>query len=370
MIYWLALSLVDGIGLATKHSLLKRFGTPEKIFGEKISKKEFPTLKGDVDLSNKRDFYLKSAERISAFCEKENVNVITFADEIYPKLLRGINQAPLLLYCKGNAEILSSRGVAIVGTREPNVNGEKDAGEIAYGLAQNGFVIVSGLARGVDSVAHNSALDANGTTIAVMATGINNITPGSNIELAKKIIEKNGAIITEQPPGKLAFAPNFVLRNRIIAGLSECSIVICAPEKSGALRTAEFARQQGKKILVSPGYRSDEKYDGSNRLLSEKNVVPALKLDEILSFLNGVQKIEQISIFDTVKPKENIRKHQISPLPQEQEALLSFLSKEPISLEKLSEKSGVDILQISEILFDMELNGTVVQDFSGNYRSA
>ena len=365
MIYHIALSLVEGIGLASKHKLLQTFGTPENIFEQKISKKDFLRMKNDIDFAKIRDNCLKSAERIIGFCERENVKVLSIADEKYPALLKKINQAPLILYCKGNAEILSERGVAIVGTREPNANGEADTLEISTGLAQAGFVIVSGLARGVDTVAHNSALNVKGKTIAVMATGINEITPASNVNLANKIIDNGGAVITEQVPGKLAFAPNFVLRNRIISGLSECTIVISAPEKSGALRTAEFALQQGRKVLVALGYRSDEKYEGSNKLLLKKDISPALKINGIISYLNGTQEVEQLSIFD-IQPKLPAAKPPVKTCSQSEQNLLSFLSKTPTSLETLSQKSGIDLSELSEMLFDLELDGVVAQ-VAGNY---
>lgn len=363
MIYWLALSLVEGLGLASKHKLLNTFGTPEKIFEEKISKNDFPRIKNDIDFREIKDYYLKSAEEIINQCEKISVEIISLNSDNYPKLLRDINQAPLILYCKGNSKILSKMGVAIVGTREPNANGISDTKEISTGLAENGFVIVSGLARGVDTIAHNSALDVKKETIAVMATGINEITPVQNIGLAKRIIENGGAVITEQIPDKMAFAPNFVQRNRIISGLSECSIIISAPEKSGALRTAEFAEQQGRKVLVAPGVRSDERYDGSNKLLLNPNVAPALKVSGIISFINGTKKVEQIGIFDIpeVKPLPK------TVIPENSHPIMQYLSKNPISLENLSIKSGIDTGELYEILFDLSFEGIVSQDMSGNY---
>lgn len=357
MIYWLALSLAEGLGLATKHKLLQVFGTPERIFEEKISKKDFPRIKNDIDFTKIKDFYLKSAERIINQCENINTEIICFDSQNYPKLLKEINQAPLVLYCKGNSKILSKRGVAIVGTREPNANGERDTREISLGLAQDGFVIVSGLARGVDTIAHNSALEMKKETIAVMATGINEITPAQNIGLAKRIVENGGAVITEQIPDKLAFAPNFVQRNRIISGLSECSIIISAPEKSGALRTAEFAQQQGRKVLVVPGYRNDEKYAGSNKFLEKA----ALKLNDISSFINGTKKVEQLDMFyvppQIQKPQNQVLLHPI----------MQYLSKNPISLENLSIKSGIEADELYEILFDLSFDGSIKQDMSGNY---
>ena len=360
MNYWIALSLVEGIGLFTTHQLLNTFGSPEKIFEEKISKNDFPRIKEDIDFTKIKDFYLKSAEKIIEQCENISTEIICFGSPNYPKLLKNINQAPLVLYCKGNSKILSKRGVAIVGSREPNANGEKDTKEIATGLSENGFVIVSGLARGIDTIAHTSALEMQKETIAVMATGINEITPIENTGLAKRIIENGGAVITEQIPDELAFAPNFVQRNRIISGLSECSIVISAPQRSGALHTAKFAEQQGRKIMAAPGARSDERYGGCNKLLLKSNVVPALEISGIISYINGTKKVEQIGMFDIPKVKPTNPQVFSSPIIQ-------YLSKNPISLENLSLKSGIYTDELYEILFDLSFDGSIKQDMSGNY---
>ena len=362
MIYWLALSLVQGLGLASKHKLLQIFGTPERIFEEKISKYDFPRIKDDIDFKKIKDNYLKSAERIIRICERDKIEIITFESVNYPKLLKEINQAPLLLYCKGNSKILSKRCVAVVGTREPNANGENDTREISKGLAENGFVVVSGLARGVDTIAHTSTLEVKKETIAVMATGINEITPAQNISLARKIIENGGALITEHEPNKLAFAPNFVQRNRIISGLSECSIIISASEKSGALRTAEFAEQQGRKLLVAPGNRSDDKYQGSNKLLLKKNVAPALLVSGIISYINGTKEVQQLDMFYTPPPPKVFAK-EIIPNP-----IMQFLSKNPTSVETLAEKSGIDYFEICETLLEFTAKGIVVSDNTGKYR--
>jgi DNA processing protein len=359
MIYWIALSLVEGAGLVSKHKLLEIFGAPEKIFEQKISKFDFPRIKEDIDFKNIKDFYLKSAENIICQCEKSKAEIICFDDKYYPEQLKIINGAPLLLYCKGDKKILSQKSVAIVGTREPNENGIKDTKEFSSGLTKGGFVISSGLARGVDSIAHHKSLENGGKTIAVMATGINEVTPVSNIGLAKQIIESGGAVITEQVPDKLAFAPNFVQRNRIIIGLAKCVVLTSAPEKSGALATVRFAEQQGKKIFVTPGRISENEYKGSNKLLLKENIDPALAVNDVLSFLNGTKKIEQLDMF-YVPPK--VSKPQVLANP-----IMQYLSKNPVSLENLSIKSGINTDELYETLFDLSFDGSIKQDISGNY---
>ena len=362
--YWLALSVLEGIGLVTKHKLLNIFGTPDRIFEEKIKKADFPRIKEDIDLRTVKSDYLKTAEIIIGQCKEKNAEIICFDDENYPKLLRETGfTAPLILYCKGNGKILCEKSAAIVGTREPNGNGRKDTRVISSGLAQNGFVIVSGLARGVDTIAHNSTLEAGGKTIAVMATGIDRISPAQNTELARMITEKGGALITERRPGEMPHAPNFVQRNRIISGLSQCSIIVSAPEKSGALITADFAQRQNRKVFVVPGTISDEKYKGSNKLLLKKIIDPALTIDGILCYINGTKKPEQIGIFDIAIPQNGKK----IDLPKPQENLLSFFGKEPVSLEELSQKSGIDTVELYGALLDLELEGIIYKTAQDKY---
>ena len=366
--YWLALSVLGGIGLTGKHKLLKTFGSPDKVFEENIRKVDFPRIRGDIDLAAQKNVCLESAENIIDKCEKEKAKIICFDDEDYPRLLKNIGaSAPLVIYCKGSSEVLSEKNVVIVGTREPNVNGQKDARLLSSQLAQNGFVIVSGLARGVDTIAHNSALEAGGKTVSVMATGIDMVTPTQNIELAKRIVDNGGAVITEQHPGKMPYAPNFAQRDRIISGLSQCTIVVSAPEKSGALITADFAERQGRKVFVVPGTISDEKYKGSNRLLLKKIVDPALTIEGILAYINGTKNVEQISIFDVpqkvLAPVPNKR----TDYTEEQETLLSFLSAQPIGIETLSERSGISIDKLYGILFELEIEGIVLRTAQEEY---
>jgi DNA processing protein len=153
------------------------------------------------------------------------------------------------------------------------------------------------------------------------------------------------------------------MRNRIISALSNCCIIVSAPEKSGALATAKFAEQQNKKVFIIPGTISDEKYRGSNKLLLKKNFDPALAVDDILEYLGGKKSVEQLDMFYIPAPQKNNN----TDLPKEQQNLLSFFNDKPLSLEELSQKSNIDISELADILFDLELNGSVIQDIAGNY---
>lgn len=187
----------------------------------------------------------------------------------YPRLLKKLEDRPKTIYALGNIGNLSNKCIAIIGSRECTSYGKKMAQLIAYFYAKRGYVIVSGLAKGIDSSAHLGALLANGKTIAVLGTGLNKIYPYENTELARRIIHSNGTIISEYSLNDKIERDNFAYRNRIISGLSNDVIVVEANEKSGALITAEYALLQGKNVYAVPGNINNQNSSGTNRLIKD-----------------------------------------------------------------------------------------------------
>ena len=195
------------------------------------------------------------------------IEKILVNQEEYPIKLREIYDAPQKIYVLGNKELLNKKGVAIVGSRKATEYGKKVAYEISKGLSEKEIVIISGLAEGIDTYAHIGAL--NGGTIAVLGSGIDNIYPKTNIELARKIIKKDGCIISEYPLGTNPEKLHFPQRNRIISGLAEGVLVVEASKKSGALITAEFALEQGKDVFAVPGDINKRESEGTNKLIQD-----------------------------------------------------------------------------------------------------
>lgn len=187
----------------------------------------------------------------------------------YPRLLKNLDDRPKTIYALGNIENLNNKSIAIIGSRECTSYGKKMAQLISYFYAKRGYVIVSGLAKGIDSSAHLGALLANGKTIAVLGTGLNKIYPYENTELARRIIRSNGTIISEYSLNDKIERDNFAYRNRIISGLSNDVIVVEANEKSGALITAEYALLQGKNVYAVPGNINNQNSSGTNRLIKD-----------------------------------------------------------------------------------------------------
>lgn len=274
--YWIWLSLIPGLGSIKKQKLLQYFATPEKIF--LASKEELLKVDGigekianEVLDNNIR----KSVKSHITYMEKKNIQFITIQDDEYPQILKEIYDYPISLYVKGNAKILNSKSIAIVGCRDATIYGQNSAKYFGYNLAKEGICVVSGLAKGIDSYAHIGALGAsgnsnsNGKTIAVLGNGLDMIYPQENTELANMIIEKGGAIISEYPLGTKPDKMNFPARNRIVSGMSKGVLVVEAKEKSGTLITVDFALEQGRDVFVVPGNINSVHSVGTNRLIKE-----------------------------------------------------------------------------------------------------
>lgn len=195
------------------------------------------------------------------------VEEITINSQEYPQKLKEIYDPPKRLYVLGNKGLLKKKGIAIVGSRKSTLYGQKMAYNISKELSENGIIVISGLALGIDTCAHIGGLD--GKTIAVLGSGIDNIYPKANIELARKIIKKGGCIISEYPLGTKPKRLNFPQRNRIISGLAEGIVVVEANNKSGALITVDYALEQGKEVFAVPGDVIRKQSEGTNKLIQD-----------------------------------------------------------------------------------------------------
>lgn len=265
--YWVWLSLIKGLGIRRKIKLIERYKSPEIIYN--LSKKELLNNKeiGEEIANNILDQHIriKLDEEIKEL-KKNNIDVISIYDKEYPQSLKEIYDYPVSLYIKGNKSILNNSNIAIIGCRNATEYGIKSAKYFSYNLTKEGFNIVSGMARGIDSYAHLGSICGKidkkveseekskdiGNTIAVVGNGLDIIYPKENIELAKYILNTGGAIISEYSLGTKPNKMNFPARNRIISGISSKIIVIEAKRKSGTLITVDFALEQGKEIFAVP----------------------------------------------------------------------------------------------------------------------
>ena len=281
--YWVWLSLIPCLGSKKKQELLKIHKSPEVIYDlkeEELSKIKGigqKTIEAILD-SNIRNCVNKHIE----YMQKNEIDIISLCDKEYPCLLKEIFDLPISLYVKGNVNILNRKSIAIVGCREASNYGIKATKYFSYHLTKQGMNIVSGLAKGVDSYAHIGSIcgqsnryphvdndNTCGKTIAVVGNGLDMVYPKENDFLAKQIVEKGGAILSEYPLGTKPEKMNFPARNRIISGLSKGILVVEAKEKSGTLITVDFALEQGRDVFVVPGNINSIHSVGTNRLIQE-----------------------------------------------------------------------------------------------------
>lgn len=272
---------------------------------------------------------------------KHKVEIITIADEIYPKNLKEIYTPPVVLYLKGKLEERDENAIAIVGSRKATDYGKRATKDIATGLAKSGITIISGLALGLDAEAHLAAVENGARTIAVLANGLDAIYPVSNQGLANRILE-NGAIISEQPIGMPPLKQNFPARNRIISGLSTGVLVTEAGEHSGTLHTANFALEQNRQIYAVPGPIYNPLAQGPNNLLKmgAKAVTCAADI------------LEDLGIEEELAEK---------PVPENQEEVIIFevLSDEPKHIDTITQIIDKPVAEVSQLLTMMEIKGKV-----------
>ena len=284
------------------------------------------------------------------------MNIKRVYSQKYPKLLKEINDPPQSLFVIGNLPQENELTIAIVGTRKASALGLKIAENFAGELAKLGFTIISGLAMGIDAAAHKGAISA-GRTLAVLGNGIDKIYPAQNENLAKRILEADGAIVSEYPPGSPSYKGNFIQRNRIVSGLSLAVVVIEAPEQSGALSTAGFAASQGREVFVVPGPLNHPNYIGSHALIRDgARLVTSVK--DIIDDL-GLNKL----------PLPEDKPQRIPFLLSHQEELIINTMKEygePVNIDKIRELTKLEPQKINQILAFLVIKG-LIKEVEGRY---
>lgn len=354
--YWVGFNLVRGVGAVRVKNLLDHFGKLEIAWDAPASaliSAGLPTRVVENFLVVRKQVNL---EVVMQRVADSGVQVITWDDAIYPRRLKEIDQPPPVLFVRGSINVEDDWAVSVVGTRRVTPYGRQVASEIARYLAQNGVTVVSGLARGVDAIAHQTAMQAGGRTLAILGSGVDTIYPPEHRKLAEDI-SRQGAVISDYPLGTQPESRNFPPRNRIIAGLSLATIVVEAGETSGALITAEFAVEQGRDVFAVPGSILTPQSEGTNRLI-EQGARPLLRMSEILESL----KLEQI-------PEKQASRKAIAASPEENR-LLSCLTQDPRHIDEICALSGLPIQAVSATLTMMELKGLVTQVGGMNYVAA
>lgn len=343
--YWIGFNLVKGIGSVRFQQIQSYFGdlslawhAPAEVF-QQIGLptrvlKNFFKLRQDLDIDKYYENVLK-----------QDVTILTLLEDDYPRLLRQIDQAPPVIYIKGELTPADEFAVAIVGTRRLTAYGQQVARDTSLYLAGHGLTIVSGLARGVDGLAHQHALQAGGRTIAVLGSGVDVIYPPEHRKLAEAIIE-NGAIVSDYPLGTQPEGINFPPRNRIISGLSLATVVVEAGERSGALITADFALEQGRDVFAVPGNVLSPASRGTNNLI-QNGAYAMVSPQDVLDVLD-LSEVEEIKSARQVMPENTLERD-----------ILENLDYEPRHVDDICHAVGLPVAQVSAALTMMELKGLV-----------
>ncbi|MCS6956374.1 MAG: DNA-processing protein DprA [Patescibacteria group bacterium] len=354
-LYYLGFSHFLGIGPIRFSLLKKNFGSAKNaylakeselkdILGEKLTEK-FISFRNAFDLEKKFDEI-----------KKKDIKILTVDDDGYPSLLKNISDPPICLYIKGNFDFSSLDklfSIAIVGTRKPTNYGIQIAKKFSFELAKAGFIIISGLAYGIDTIAHQSALEAQGKTIAVLGCGVDIIYPSANKNLYEKIIEKNGAVISEFPPGQTVLKGLFVSRNRIISGLSKGVIVVEGTADSGSLITGRYAGEQGKEVFAPP-----------SPITSELSQAPNILLKQGAKLITSVEDIfEEFNLKITPKKQEEIEKN----FSEIEKNIFQALKEKPLAVDDLVLKLNLSINEVLKNLSIMEIKNLVKKNNQGLY---
>ncbi len=351
--YKIALSLIPKVGHVTAKKLVAYVGDFEGVFKEsKKSLLKIPdigqTLANNIVHAN----VLPLAEKEIEFIEKNNIRVVFYLDEEYPERLKHCIDAPILLYTKGELSLNQRKVLSIVGTRKATDEGVSFCTSLVSALADRGHnpIIVSGLAYGIDATAHKAALDNNLATVAVLGHGLDIIYPASHKLLAKKIID-NGLLITDFPSKSKRDKNNFVKRNRIIAGLSDATIVVESGEKGGALVTADIANSYNRDVFAVPGRVTDTYSKGCNQLIKTNKAALLEKVEDI-EYLLGWEPENKMN-------QKDIQRHLFVELNDEEKIIVDILKSntKELPIDTICLKAQMPTSKVSPILLELEFKG-------------
>jgi DNA processing protein len=267
--YWLALSLTEGLGPTRIKKLIEHYGTAERVFHASLTELEATGMRAVSAQSIATGKSLELAQQECVKAVEAGARIISLSDPEYPSRLKEIYDPPVVLFVKGSVEVLSQPGIAMVGTRHPTPYGSGMAERLGTDLAARGLVIISGMARGIDTASHRGAIAAKGKTVAVLGTGIDVMYPKENTRLAEQIVALGGALISEFPVGTFPAPQNFPIRNRIISGMSAGVLVLEAAEYSGTRITSRLALEQNRDVCAVPGNVTNKNSWGPNTLIKQ-----------------------------------------------------------------------------------------------------
>ena len=350
--FWVALAHHPDIGAATFQKLLARFPNMRSAWGASRSELEAAGLTHSAARAVFSAHERFDPERVTHQLRRLDIGFVTLQDDNYPKLLRELPDPPAVLFCRG--QFIPSEGLllSIVGSRKYSLYGKRVTESLVPRLVEEGVTVVSGLALGIDSIAHRATLDAGGRTIAVLGCGLDKIYPAAHASLAKEIVDRGGLLISEFPPKTPSYPSNFPVRNRIIAGLTLGTVVVEAAIDSGSLLTAKSALEYNREVFAVPGDIFRETAHGANNLLKMGAKV-VTSAEDIL-----------VELAIPEKHKKRVARAVIADSPEEA-ILLPLLGSEPTHIDALVKASKMEVAAVGSTLILMEMKGKV-KNVGGN----
>jgi len=361
LLHWLALRLVPGLGTRKAVTLLERFRTPMALFRASVSELEAAGLSPGVSRAINSGCTFEDAATQQDRIKATGTTLVPVTDPVYPEKLRGILDPPTLLFCRGDLALLASISVAVVGTRKPTPYGMAVAEKLSGDLATLGVGIISGMARGIDTAAHQGALRAGGKTIAVFGCGVDMVYPSENRKLYDEIAVR-GLMVSEFPMGAPAFPQNFPIRNRIVSGMSSGVLVVEGAQYSGSAITARLAMDQGRDVFAVPG-NITSKLSWAPNLLIRQGAKLVMDAQDIVSELPPDERFRLQTI---EKEQKGDLAQQLLPLgpnaPLGRAILESLLIEKPTHIDGLLDSlENYSSSEIIAALFELELLGLVKQ---------
>jgi DNA processing protein len=356
---WLALALTPGLASRLSGRLLKEFGSPEEVFRAPLPRLERCKLPAAVAQAVfKKQAFKRAEKELVSIRGIENCRLVSWTEPEYPQTLLQIYDPPVLLYVRGDLQVLNQPSISIVGTRRPTLYGTQMAERLGREIAARGVVVVSGMARGVDAIAHQGAMSVNGRAIGVLGTGINVCYPKENRKLYEKVLER-GAIVSEFPLGTHPAPENFPIRNRIVAGMPLGVVVVEGAQYSGSLITARLAMEFGREVFGVPGNVTQAVSFAPNQLIRQ-----GAKL-----VTNGADVIEDLptpvraALVQAEQPEAEQRNLLVAAsLNSSEKKIYDLLnSDEAVHIDDIVERSGLNSSEVLATLFDLEMKGIVRQ---------
>ena len=361
---WLALSLTPGLGPTKARKLVQHFGSSAAVFRASLTELEATGIKAVSAQSLATGKSAELAREELARTADAGITVLSMDDALYPHRLKEIYDPPVILYVRGDAELLNKPGIAMVGTRHPTPYGSGMAERLGCDLAVQGLVIISGMARGVDTAIHRGAISAKGKTLAVFGTGVDVIYPKENSRLSEQILSTGGALVSEFALGTFAAPQNFPIRNRILSGMSVGVLVVEAAEYSGTRITARLALEQNRDVFAVPGNVTNKNSWGPNTLIKQGAKLVATWEDVWEDLPTEVR----LTLTPAAPPESaNASSASLFPeegLPPHERRILSLLkADEATHIDEIVEKleSQLSSSEIFAALFELELAGKIRQ---------